>query len=73
MSDTGGLEPIYTVDDVAKYLGCTRGTVRNFIRRGKLHAIRVGGVRLIRVTGSALRDFVDLSDEVQLGVTRPRS
>lgn len=70
MSDTRDLDRIYTVDDVAKYLGCTRGTVRNYIRRGKLRAIKVGGARLVRVTESALRSFVELPEEVQLGDAR---
>ena len=33
----------YTVPEVAKMMACSNGTVKNWIRQGKLKAYRLGG------------------------------
>lgn len=45
----------YTVDQVADLLGLHVRTIRNYVRAGRLHAVRVG--KQYRITHSALESF----------------
>lgn len=42
-------ERLMSLQDAADYLRVTERTIRNYIRRGKLPALRVNGSRLIRI------------------------
>lgn len=45
-----------TVDDVAEKLQLTRRTIYEYIKQGKLSAVRIG--RLYRIEQSALDEFI---------------
>ena len=50
-------EDIYTTDQVAKILQIHPLTVLNYIKSGKLKAVRLG--RIYRIRESALQKFLD--------------
>lgn len=50
--------PTYSPSEAAKLIGVNSETVRRWIRRGDLAAVRVG-VRLLRVTHAALERCID--------------
>lgn len=52
--DDAGLERVYTPEEAAAYLQVHVGTVRNWIRSGRLPASRLAGQRAIRVRASDL-------------------
>lgn len=47
---------LYTLDEVAALLHLTRRTLYNYIKGGKIQAVKIG--RTWRVTDDALRAFV---------------
>lgn len=55
---TTGLPQIFTVSEVAEYLGCAASTVYRLVDDKALHAVRVGRKRSIRITEDALRDYL---------------
>lgn len=58
---TAGLPQIFTVEDVAEYLGCDRSTVYRLVDADELRSIRVGVGRKrpgIRITEDALRTYL---------------
>lgn len=55
-------DDLLTVYDVAEQLKVNQQTVRNWIDRGELAAIRVGA-RRVRVRRGALEDFLGRRDE----------
>lgn len=50
---------IYTTEEVAKLLNLKVATIQDYIRKGKLHATKIGG-KWYRITGQALLDFMSL-------------
>ena len=65
------LERLYTPDEAADYLGVHLGTVRNWIRSGRLPASRLAGQRAIRIKES---DLLRVLDPIEPGQpTDPRS
>lgn len=59
MSATTGLPRIFTVAEVAEYLGCDPSTVYRAIGRTELRSIRVGQRKGLRVTEDALRAYLE--------------
>jgi len=55
-SDALATDKLYTVQEVASHLRCTRRTIFNMIRRGELSAVRVGG--LTRISASQLDAYL---------------
>jgi excisionase family DNA binding protein len=53
----GGVEPLYTVDETARYLKLHPQTVRKMIRRGDLKSTAVG--MRVRVRASDIRAYLD--------------
>ena len=53
---------LLTVEDVAKYLNVSVGTVRNLINGGDLEAVRVG--RSVRIRPEAVEAFLQPVTEV---------
>ena len=49
---------VYTIEDIAKGLNCSKKTVYKWINEGQLEAFRVGG--LLRVTKPALEKFLGI-------------
>lgn len=47
----------YTVSDIAKYLGVTERTIREYIKSGKIKAVKVGNKYII--SEDNYRDFVN--------------
>lgn len=47
---------VYTIDEVVEILQVTRRTLYNYIKLGKLKAVKIG--KYWRVTEQALRDFL---------------
>lgn len=47
---------VYTLDEVAEILQVTKRTLYNYLKTGKLHAIKVG--KYWRVTEGALQAFL---------------
>lgn len=58
----------YSPQEVADALGIHEATVRAEIRRGRLHAIRIG--RLLRVPVSALADYLARDHREQVAPAR---
>lgn len=58
------MEPIYSVDEVAKKLCKSTRTIRTWIAQGKLSARRVGGIYI--VTQDAMDEMVKPVDRKQL-------
>ena len=48
----------YSVAEVSKMLGLSRGVTYELIRSGQIKSIRVGGGKLIRVTHQALMAYL---------------
>jgi len=48
---------LLTIPEVALICKVTRWTVKNWIKAGKLRAIRLGGARTVRIAEEALREF----------------
>jgi excisionase family DNA binding protein len=65
-------EPLLTVVDIAERLSVNEQTVRNWIDRDELKAIRVGA-RRVRVTEEALNDFIGLRPEQPVRPSRART
>jgi excisionase family DNA binding protein len=42
------MEPLFTIAEVADYFHVDERTIRNWIRDGKIRAVRVGGIVRIR-------------------------
>ncbi|MDQ2837855.1 MAG: helix-turn-helix domain-containing protein [Actinomycetota bacterium] len=55
LKSIGADQPLMTVDEVAAQYGVTAGTVRIWIRRGQLSAIRLPGKGAIRIPAGAKR------------------
>lgn len=53
----GGLMKVYTVEEIASILKVSTFTVRNYIKDGKLIAIKTGGA--IRVSEDNLKAFIE--------------
>lgn len=51
-------DELLTVEEVSKKLGVAPNTVREWVRKGALRALRVGPGGLIRVPKSALDEFL---------------
>lgn len=51
-----GVDPVYTVKDVAKHLQASTRTVWRLVEAGRLRTIRAG--RLVRISASALNSFL---------------
>ncbi len=45
-----------TPEQVAEHWGCSANHVRNLVKRGELEAFKLG-LRLIRITPQAVRDY----------------
>ena len=57
---TAPLPAHVTLDEAAAYLGISKTTLRGFLDRGELPAIRLGGrPRLIRIARRDLERFAD--------------
>ena len=57
---TAPLPAHVTLDEAATYLGISKTTLRDFLDRGELPAIRLGGrPRLIRIARRDLERFAD--------------
>lgn len=56
------MEPIvYTLDETAELLKVSRSTVRNLIRRGELHPVKIGNS--VRVTAEELHRILHREPE----------
>ncbi|NMA74093.1 MAG: helix-turn-helix domain-containing protein [Bacteroidales bacterium] len=55
------MEPIYTVEEIAKHLNLTTRTIYTYIRSGKLKALKVG--REYRIRQRDLEEFLDPEEE----------
>ena len=53
----GGPAELLKIPEVASICKVTRWTVKNWIKAGKLRAIRLGGPRTVRISEEALREF----------------
>lgn len=53
---------VYTLQDAAKVLKLSQDTVRNYIKAGKLHAVKIG--RGYRLTEEDLRNFLAGGTEI---------
>ena len=62
MADDDRINDLLTVSEIATTLKVNPQTVRNWIDRGELPALRVGG-RRVRVHRSALEGFIGLDPE----------
>ena len=49
----------YTTFEVAVVLKVSEGTVRDWIRKGKLGAIKIGGTKTVRISDEDLRRFCE--------------
>ena len=47
----------YTVVEVAEILKVTEGTIRDWIRKGKLGATKLGGTKTVRISEEDLTKF----------------
>lgn len=58
------LDPVYTPEEVAKYLRCSLGIVMSLVDRGVLKArvLTVGKKRMRRITRSALLEYISGAD-----------
>lgn len=52
------LPKLYSVGEVAEYLGCASSTVYDAVDDGRLRCVRVGAKRTIRITEPALLEFI---------------
>lgn len=52
---------VYTIDEIVSLLQVTRRTVYNYIKSGKLKAVKIG--KYWRVTEKALEAFLNPADE----------
>lgn len=50
-------ERLYTVDQAARILGCSRGKVYNMLRADELRSVKIGKLR--RIPASALRELAE--------------
>ncbi|WP_100480097.1 helix-turn-helix domain-containing protein [Mycobacteroides abscessus] len=50
-------ERLYTVDQAARILGCSRGKVYNMLRADELRSVKIGKLR--RIPASALKELVE--------------
>jgi len=57
-------QPVYTIKETAKLLNIGLNTVRKLIESGDLTAIRLGSHRTIRVRGTDIQRFIEMSPEV---------
>jgi excisionase family DNA binding protein len=57
LKDLYGIEPLFTVDQVAEYVQMKPTTVRQWIRDGSLVGVRYG--KSYRISETALRRFLD--------------
>ena len=57
-TEVAPVERLLTVPETANRLATTAGTVRNWIRRGRLHAVRLG--RAVRLREADIRRIVDV-------------
>lgn len=48
---------LYTVDEAAEALGCSRATIYGYVLSGDLPSVKLG--RLRRIPATSLVDFVD--------------
>jgi len=48
----------YTVSEIAQILKVTEGTVSEWVRKGRIGAIKVGGTKTIRVGEDDLNKFL---------------
>lgn len=53
----GGLMKVYTVEEIAEILKVSTFTVRNYIKDGRLIAIKTGGA--VRVSEENLKSFIE--------------
>jgi excisionase family DNA binding protein len=51
-------EKLYTIEELAAWLKCSRDTIEKAVRDGKLEARRPGGGRFIRIPQSAVDSYV---------------
>lgn len=51
-----GVDPIFTIKDVAAHMQASQRTVRRIIQAGRIRTIRSG--RLVRISASALNSFL---------------
>lgn len=51
-----GLEPLYTVSQVAKYLGVHTHTVYRYLAEGRMKAVRIG--QSYRFTAENISDYI---------------
>lgn len=71
--DSAGMDsPYLTVEEVADFLRMNQQTVRNWIDRGELPAVRVGS-RRVRVRRSDLEAFLEASSNVSRGAATGES
>jgi excisionase family DNA binding protein len=49
----------YTISEVAEILKVTQGTVSEWVRKGKIGAIKVGGTKTVRISEEDLKRFCD--------------
>jgi len=51
------IDEIYKLEEVAKWMRCSRATIYRLLRNGELSSIKIGGSRLI--AKSQLLDFIE--------------
>jgi excisionase family DNA binding protein len=57
-------EKLYTVQELAEWLKCSRDFIEKAVKEGKLDAIRPGGGRSIRIRQSALESWMNAGASV---------
>lgn len=62
------LPKLYTVDDVAEYVGCSPSTIYAAITRGQLRACTVGAKQTKRITETAILEWLGEPTEVDPAV-----
>lgn len=58
-------DALYTTEEVAGILGLTVQTIQKYIRARKMEAVLIGG-KWYRISGQALRDFIDTCKKLRV-------
>lgn len=52
------MDNFYSIKQVAEKLSLSESSVRNYIREGKLNAIKIGDRRTVRISASEIERFL---------------